>query len=97
MHLVTLTVLSTMSNFTVSHAAADYDLQKMLNCHIQALRLEFFQRKPPHIRVGLVANRQEVIFIADDHLLPHLKISAVVPPLDISHRPLQECFAGPQT
>src|SRR6218665_3494159 len=40
-------------------------------------------KKPPHIRVGLVANRQEVTFIADDHLIPRLTISAGVPPLDI--------------
>ena len=61
MHLVTLTVPSTMSNFTMSHAAPDHYLQKMLQCQIQALQLAVFSRKPPHIRVGLVANRQEVL------------------------------------
>ena len=45
MHLVTLTVPSTMSNFTMSHAAPDHDLQNMLHCQTQALRLEFC-RKP---------------------------------------------------
>src|SRR6218665_1079446 len=34
----------------------------------------------------------ESVFIADDHLLPHLTIPAGVPPLDISHQPLHECF-----
>src|SRR6218665_3128412 len=38
----------------------------------------FFSRKPPHIVWGLVANRQEVTFIADDCLIPHLKIPAGV-------------------
>src|SRR6218665_2693228 len=61
MHLVTLTVPSTMSNFTMSHAAPDHDLQTMLQCQIQALQLAVFSRKPPHIRVDLVANRQEVL------------------------------------
>src|SRR6218665_654347 len=42
----------------MSHAAPDHDLQKMLHCQIQPLRVEFFSRKTPHIRVGLVANRQ---------------------------------------
>src|SRR6218665_2018646 len=52
MHLVTLTVPSTMSNFTTNHAAPNHDLQKMLHCQIQALRLEFFSRKPTHIMCG---------------------------------------------
>src|SRR6218665_3929959 len=38
-----------MSNFTTSHAAPNHDLQKILHCQIQALRLEFFSRKPTHI------------------------------------------------
>src|SRR6218665_395304 len=46
LHLVTLTVPSTMSNFITSHAGPDCELQKMLLCQIQALRLEFFSRKP---------------------------------------------------
>src|SRR6218665_696821 len=45
MHLVTLTVPSIMSNFTMSHAAPDHELQKMFHCQIQALSLEFFSRK----------------------------------------------------
>ena len=85
MHLVTSTVPSTMSNFTMSHAAPDFDLQKMLHGQIQALRLEFFSRKPPHIRVGLVANMQEVLSSLTIILLPHLTIPAGVPPLNISH------------
>src|SRR6218665_723874 len=52
MHLVTLTVPSTMSNLTTSHAAPNHDLQKMLHCQIQALWLEFFSRKPTHIMCG---------------------------------------------
>src|SRR6218665_3054420 len=52
MHLVTLTVPSTTSNFTTSQAAPNHDLQKMLHCQIQALRLEFFSRKPTHIMCG---------------------------------------------
>src|SRR6218665_260848 len=52
MHLVTLTVPSTMSNFTTNHAAPNHDLQKMLHCQIQDLRLEFFSRKPTHIMCG---------------------------------------------
>jgi len=83
MHLVTLTVPSTISNFTISHAAPGYDPQKLRHCQIQELRLEFFYRKPPQIRVGLVANRQEVTFIADDYLLPHLTIPAGIPPLEL--------------
>src|SRR6218665_1154820 len=49
-----------MSNFTMSHAAPDHDLQKMLHCQFQALQFEFSSRKPPRIHVVLVANRQEV-------------------------------------
>src|SRR6218665_2960437 len=45
-HLVTLTVPATMSNFTMRQAAPDHDLQKMLHCQIQALLLGFFSRKP---------------------------------------------------
>src|SRR6218665_369787 len=48
------TVPSTMSNFTTSHAAPNHDLQKMLHCQIQALRLEFFSRKPTHIMCGSI-------------------------------------------
>src|SRR6218665_1628764 len=52
MHLVTLTVPSTMSNFTSRHGAPKHYLQKLLHCQIQALRLEFFSRKPTHIMCG---------------------------------------------
>src|SRR6218665_860914 len=54
MHLVTLPVPSTMSNFTTSHAAPNHDLQKMLHCKIQALWLEFFSRtsRPPSRRIS---------------------------------------------
>jgi len=45
----------------MSHAAPGHDLQKMFHCQIQALWLIFFSRKPPHIRVGLVANGQELL------------------------------------
>jgi len=38
-----------MSNFTMSHAAPDHDLQEMLHCQIQTLRLEFSSRKSPHM------------------------------------------------
>src|SRR6218665_392649 len=72
MHLVTLTIPSTMSNFTMSREAADHDLKKMLHCQIQAVRLELFSRKPPHIHVGQVANRQQVhssLMIIFSHLL----------------------------
>src|SRR6218665_3266586 len=64
--LVTLTVSSTMPDFTVNHAASDHDLQKML--HVLSIiyayplfKLEFFSRKPPHIRVGLIAYMQEML------------------------------------
>jgi len=92
MHLVTLTVTSTMSNFTTSHAVPSYDLQKMLRCQIQALWLKFYTCGPSCKQAG-----SKLSFIADDHLLPHLTIPPGVPPLDTSHRPLHECFAGPQT
>ena len=39
----------------------DHELQKMVYCQIQELRFEYSFRKPPHIRVGLVANMQEVL------------------------------------
>jgi len=61
MHLVTLTVPLKMSNFTMSHAAPDHDLQKMLHSQIQVLRLEFFSKMLPHLHVGLIANIQEVL------------------------------------
>ena len=92
MHLVTLTVPSIMSNFTMSHAAPDHELQKMFHCQIQALSLQFFSRKPPYMRVGLVANRQEVTFIADDHLIPRLTISAGVPLLALVISPFMSAF-----
>ena len=47
------------SDATGSHAAPDHDLQRMLHHQVQALRLEFFSTKPPHIRVGLVAKQAE--------------------------------------
>jgi len=61
-----------MSNFTMSHAAPDHELQKMFHCQIQALSLQFFSRKPPYMRVGLVANRQEclsLLMIIFSHIL----------------------------
>ena len=45
------------------YSALDHDLWEMLHCQIQALRFEFFCRKPPLIglRVGQVAKMHKVI------------------------------------
>src|SRR6218665_1590060 len=50
-----------MSNFNMNYNEPDHELQKMVYCQIQELRFEYSLRKPPHIRVGLVANMQEVL------------------------------------
>src|SRR6218665_2406849 len=99
MHLFTLTVPSTMSYFTMSHAARDPDLQKMLHCQIHALRLELFSSKPPHIRVNLVANRHEVLSrltIIFSHILQFLLVCRLWT-LVIIRFMNHECFAGPET
>ena len=88
LHLVTLTVPS-MSNFTMN-----YDLQKMLHCQLQSLRLEFFKTIATHLYVGLVANTGN--FIADDDHVPRLTIAAGVLPLDISYQPLSACLVRSQ-
>lgn len=53
-----------------------------LHWQVQALRFEFFARNPPHnhVRAGLVAKRAGSALIAENHLLPHLKVPAGVPP-----------------
>src|SRR6218665_2912244 len=95
MHLVTLTVPLTMSNFAISHAAPDHDLQKMLHCQIKHSHLNS-SRGNLLTYVWPSCKQAGSAFIADDHLLQHLTIPAGVPPLDISHQPLPECFAGPE-
>src|SRR6218665_1634644 len=72
MHLVTLTIPSTMSNFTMSLEATYHDLKQMLHCQIQGLRFELFSGKAPHTCLGQVANRQQVhssLMITFSHLL----------------------------
>lgn len=106
MHLVALSIPSTICRRpTGSQAAPDHDLQRMLHHQVKALQLEFFSTKPPHICMDLVANRQKVLFIAEQHLLPHLLTPAgVLPsprdsiePLDVGHKWRPACLAAPQT
>src|SRR6218665_3841578 len=82
MYLVTLTVPSTMSNFATGHAAPNHDLQKMLHCQIQALRLEFFSRKPTHIMCGSSCKHDLLLLEA---LLAAILLAAIslaaIPPL----------------
>src|SRR6218665_2265598 len=51
----------------------------MLHNQLQALRFEFFSRKPPNIHV--IAKQAESISIAEHHLLPHLTPPAAGVPL----------------
>jgi len=66
-----------MSNITLSHAATDHDLQKMLlHRQVQVNSwLEFFSRKPPHIHQDLVEKQaRNHVFIAKHHLLNILQL-----------------------
>ena len=87
MHLVTLAVPSTMSNaVTQPRSTRLYAIQKMLHCQIQALRLNSYTGNLlTYIGMGLVANRQEVTFIAGHYLRPHLTLLYIA---GVSHRPL---------
>jgi len=104
--MVAVTVPSTMSKFTMSHAAPDHDLQEMLlHRQVKSFRLEFFSRKPLHIRVCLVTKKAGSTFITKYRILLHVHLTApagvltvppcplnLLAPLDISHQPLPACM-----